>query len=250
MIKTWSKTQGLIALSSGESEFYAALKASAEGLGLIAMLRDFGVHVNGKVLGDASAALGIIHRRGLGRTRHIDTGLLWIQQTAPEKRLEYAKVLGAENPADLLTKYLTAEVINRHCSKLDTTFEEGRAEAAPQLSALYISKAIWEMEEEESEEQNEDVEWAKLQCVVNEVWHNKWRHTVNNILNKNEGHIEKSIQEEPDEDNIPPLVPLPQADIYKYAKETGLISCPSKHPKGPRGPTAGSTGPAPITCII
>ena len=52
------------------------------------MLRDFGVHVNGKVLGDASAALGVTHRKGLGRTRHIDTGLLWIQQTAAEKRLE------------------------------------------------------------------------------------------------------------------------------------------------------------------
>ena len=129
-IKNWSKTQSLIALSSGESESYAALKASAEGLGLIAMLRDFGIIVNGKVLGDASAALGIIHRKGLGRTRHIDTGLLWIQKTAAEKRLEYAKVLGAENPADLLPKYLNAEVMDRHCAKFDTSFEEGRAAAA------------------------------------------------------------------------------------------------------------------------
>ena len=50
--------------------------------------------MTGKVLGDASAALGIIHRKGLSRTRHIDTGLLWIQQAAAERRLEYAKVLG------------------------------------------------------------------------------------------------------------------------------------------------------------
>ena len=34
-IKSWSKTQTLLALSSGESEFYAALKASAEGIGLL-----------------------------------------------------------------------------------------------------------------------------------------------------------------------------------------------------------------------
>ena len=41
LIKSWSKTQRFIALSSGESEFYAALKASAEALGLLSMLTDF-----------------------------------------------------------------------------------------------------------------------------------------------------------------------------------------------------------------
>ena len=74
-----SKTRSLVALSSGESEFYAALKASAEGLGLISMMKDFGWDATGQVLGDASAALGIIHRKGLGRTRRIDTGFLGIQ---------------------------------------------------------------------------------------------------------------------------------------------------------------------------
>ena len=34
-IKTWSKTQTLVALSSGEGELYASLKASAEALGLM-----------------------------------------------------------------------------------------------------------------------------------------------------------------------------------------------------------------------
>ena len=92
-IKTWSKTHTLLALSSGESEFYAALKASAEGLGMMSLLKDFNYAVTGEVWGDASAALGIIHRKGLGRTRHIDTGLLWIQQTAAEKRLQYHKII-------------------------------------------------------------------------------------------------------------------------------------------------------------
>ena len=39
-IESWSKTQALIALSSGEFEFYATLKASAETLGIIPMLND------------------------------------------------------------------------------------------------------------------------------------------------------------------------------------------------------------------
>ena len=91
------------------------------------------------MLGDASAALGIIHRKGLGRTRHIDTGLLWIQQTAAEKRLSYGKVLGTDNPADLMTKHLTAAVIARHCSKMSAVFPSGRAETAPTLN--YITQA-------------------------------------------------------------------------------------------------------------
>lgn len=62
-IKTWSKTQSLTALSSAESEFYAAFEASAEGLGTFSILKDFGIRTPGIVYGDASAALGIIHRK-------------------------------------------------------------------------------------------------------------------------------------------------------------------------------------------
>ena len=86
--KLCSKRQPLLALSSGENEFYAALKASAEGLGMMSLLKDFNYVVTGEVWGDASAALGIIHRRGRGCMRHIDAGLFWIQQTAAEKSLK------------------------------------------------------------------------------------------------------------------------------------------------------------------
>ena len=103
-IKGWSRTQSLVALSSAESELYATLKASAEALGLIAMMRDLGYLLSGEVWGDASAALGIIHRHGLGKTRHIDISLLWVQETAANKRLQYRKVLGRDNPADFFTK--------------------------------------------------------------------------------------------------------------------------------------------------
>ena len=81
-IKGWSRTQSLLALSSGESELYASLKASAEVSGILAMLKDLGWKFHGEVWGDANAALGIINRACLGKARHIDTGLLWIQQVA------------------------------------------------------------------------------------------------------------------------------------------------------------------------
>ena len=88
-LKGWSKTQALVAFSPGESELYAVLKASAEALGLIALLKDLGYTVRGEVWGDASAALGIIHRRGLGKTRHINVGYLWIQDLVAAKALAW-----------------------------------------------------------------------------------------------------------------------------------------------------------------
>ena len=90
-IKGWSKTQALVAPSSGESELYAVLKAAAETLGLMSMLKDLNWKMTGQVYGDASAALGIINRTGLGKTRHIDISLLWIQQTAAEGQLTLVK---------------------------------------------------------------------------------------------------------------------------------------------------------------
>ena len=126
-IKSWSKIQALIALSSGESELYAALKASAEPLGTISMYMDYGIKMAGEIWGDAQAALGIIHRKGFGKTGHIQNGLLWIQQVSAEKRLKFGKVLGKLNPADLFTKYFDKETIEQHVRTLEYMFIDGRA---------------------------------------------------------------------------------------------------------------------------
>ena len=56
----WCKTQAVVALSSAEAELYGFVRASAETLRLISMYKDLGTHMNGVVLGDASAALAIV----------------------------------------------------------------------------------------------------------------------------------------------------------------------------------------------
>ena len=45
---------------SAEAELCGLVRASAETMGLISMYKDFGTHMNGVVLGDASAALDIV----------------------------------------------------------------------------------------------------------------------------------------------------------------------------------------------
>ena len=48
-------------------------------MGMLAMARDLGLDLCGRISNDASAALGIIQRQGLGKLRHIATQFLWIQ---------------------------------------------------------------------------------------------------------------------------------------------------------------------------
>ena len=71
-VQIWSATQGAYALSSAEAELYAEVKAASETLGLASMLKDLGMACPARVMGDASAALGIINRKGLGKVRHIE----------------------------------------------------------------------------------------------------------------------------------------------------------------------------------
>ena len=42
-IKTWSKRQHLVALSSGEAELYALTRAMSQTLGIVSLAADFGV---------------------------------------------------------------------------------------------------------------------------------------------------------------------------------------------------------------
>ena len=64
LIRTYSKTQSAVATSSGESKLYAVLRASAEGLGIAALLSDLGMCEPRVGIGtDASAAIGIAQGR-------------------------------------------------------------------------------------------------------------------------------------------------------------------------------------------
>ena len=135
-LKGWSKTQALVALSSGESELYATLRAASEALSIIALLQDLGYRVKGEVWGDASAALGIINKKGLGKTRHTQTRLFWIQQTATDQRLHYAKILGKKNPADLFAKFIDTTTTHAHVQKLEYRFTQGRSSEAPKLHII------------------------------------------------------------------------------------------------------------------
>ena len=55
ILKQSSNVQSTIALSTGESEYYALVKGGSVGLGLQSLLQDFGVEVEVLVESDATA---------------------------------------------------------------------------------------------------------------------------------------------------------------------------------------------------
>lgn len=130
-LKTWSTTQAVRALSSGEAEYYAGLKGAIMALGFLSMAADLGEEVNIILRSDSSAALGIIGRRGLGKVRHMETGYLWLQDIVSMKRLSVKKVKGVDNPADLGTKHLKFEDIAKHLELIGFHFKDGRTTAVP-----------------------------------------------------------------------------------------------------------------------
>ena len=132
-VRGWSTNQAVAALSSGEAEYYAALKGASNALGFQSMLKDIGLYVSVTLFSDSSATRRIIHRADLGKLRHLETGYLWLQAAVAKKRLQVRKVNGAENPADLFTKYLTNAYMWKHTNFLQMSSEDGRSDVAPKI---------------------------------------------------------------------------------------------------------------------
>ena len=128
VIKSWSRNQSVVALSSAEAELYGAVKCTAELIGLINLAKEWGDELEGSILADASAALGIISRRGVGKVRHLDCSHLWIQEAAASKAISFGKIAGDKNCADILTKPIGAAILEKHMETLNvasSAYREG-----------------------------------------------------------------------------------------------------------------------------
>ena len=131
LLKHWSSTQKRLALSSGEAELSGILKGSAEGLGMQSVLRDLGLDRSLSVRTDASAAIGICRRHGIGKVRHLAVGQLWAQERLRNGDFTLHKHPGDANQADLLTKHVPSELIQRHTLAAGLEFKTGRADGVP-----------------------------------------------------------------------------------------------------------------------
>ena len=122
----WCRGQAVIALSSGESEFYGAVTAVAELLGFVSLARDWNLQFGLMLHLDAEACIGAISRRGLGKAKHIDTVFLWIQEKLVTMKIKLKKEPTKEMVADVLTKYLSGPEVQKHLITLGFHCREGQ----------------------------------------------------------------------------------------------------------------------------
>ena len=137
-VKSWSKTMSIIALSSGESELGAVVKAAAEALGIRAIMQDLGMDPNVKISiqSDATAAIGMVRRLGLGKVRHLAVGDLWIQQRVRSGDIQISKIAGTANPSDSQTKNTGPAEVQRNTEAVCWFCILGRSEIAPRRGLL------------------------------------------------------------------------------------------------------------------
>ena len=125
-LRHYAKGQGVIALSSGEAEFYGLITAIANALGDVALAKDWGVRLEPLVHMDATAGIAIGSRRGLGRVKHIDTIYLWVQEVINQGRVRVDKKGTHEMLADVCTKAVVESKMNLMVGRMGFVYQEGR----------------------------------------------------------------------------------------------------------------------------
>ena len=109
-LEGWSATQKVRASSSGEAEFYAQGSGAARGMLMEHICHEAGEPKKTLVLHCGSvASRSMAQRLGAGMCRHIEVELLWLQQSADEKKLAAKHVPTESNIADRETKGLTSD---------------------------------------------------------------------------------------------------------------------------------------------
>ena len=89
------------------------VKGTPNAIGVRGIMQDMGVQSRIRLLTDSAAVVGIAKRRGVGQVRHIEMNQLWLQEKTANNEVEVVKVKGTENPADLSTKYLKSEDVEK-----------------------------------------------------------------------------------------------------------------------------------------
>ena len=145
-------TQKITAQSSGESEFYAIGTASCDALYSKHILEElFRLEFHIRLLSDSSAARAMSKRQGVGKVRHLDIKMLFIQRLVKEKQLVIEAIATQKNRSDIGTKHHPRERLEYLRSKIglakiDGDFAIEAFEMATNNSFVSISnEAAWSL---------------------------------------------------------------------------------------------------------
>ena len=128
--------QSLVALSSGEAEFYGIARAVATSKQTSQVLEQIGVQVEVTIASDSSAARGICTRTGSGKVRHFSIKELWIQEAYRKKEFQLVWVDTLLNGADVGTKAHTSERWTSLLRQMPLRLREGQTMALACLTLM------------------------------------------------------------------------------------------------------------------
>jgi len=119
-------TQSVVALSSGEAEYYGLCKGASTAMGMRSVSADLGIDLSIRVKTDSTAAKGIASRMGLGKVRHVEVAQLLAQEKVRNGEITVDKVDGKANLADALAKHVNKDGIIWHIRETKQKITEGR----------------------------------------------------------------------------------------------------------------------------
>ena len=162
LVRTMSKTQGVVCLSSCEAELHALQYMAHESVAFVPLLeRVLGAFgdlkecvplqlqtaveedeeetceslVYTEVLSDSQAGLDVIAAEDVPRrSRHVEIRLAWLRLQAERRRLFFRWVKGETNPADMMTKNVGTKLFCSH--RLRLGFDEQWGQLADALHVL------------------------------------------------------------------------------------------------------------------
>ena len=115
---SWSsKLQSIVALSTTEAEYVAAVHAGVDAIWFRQLLRELGhrtrrsstIHIDN--LSALQVAKNPEHH---GRMRHLDVRYFWLRDMVEKKKLDVSYIPTAQQTADLLTKPLSVDFVETH----------------------------------------------------------------------------------------------------------------------------------------
>ena len=129
---------GLPALSSAESELRAMCKGAIEGIYVKHVMEELGFELPLRMWTDSTAGRAAATRLGVGRIKHLTIQDLYVQGLVQAKMLQINKVATEHNLADILTKPVPRETLERLAPGAGVADSDGLTGELVTISALNI----------------------------------------------------------------------------------------------------------------
>ena len=121
------------------------IDGTQKGKWAMTVAKELGVRVGGRrivVRTDSEAAKSFVSRRGLGKMRHIEVRDLWLQEEVRKGNVVVQKVLGTDNPADLMTKFLHVKEIEHRLGEMGMEVRKAERKTEKETKGMVESKMV------------------------------------------------------------------------------------------------------------